>query len=71
MSDLTTLDPRDLYHAPHLMGPTVHRIEKVLEAAAALERWDDFDKAMDVLIDCQKVILQWWGDHVRGEGRPS
>lgn len=68
MSDLTTLDPRDLYHAPHLMGETVHRIEKVIEAAAALRRWDDFEKAVDVLIECQQVILEWWRDHVRGAG---
>lgn len=68
MSDLTTLDPRDLYHAPHLMGETVHRIEKVIEAAAALQRWDDFEKAMDFLIECQEVILQWWHDRVRSQG---
>ena len=30
MSEITRLDPRDLYHAPHLMGETVHRIEKVI-----------------------------------------
>jgi hypothetical protein len=71
MSDLTTLDPRDLYSAPHLMGETVHRIEAVIAAAAALERWDDLDKAIDFLIECQKVILQWWRDNVREGGRPS
>jgi ParB family chromosome partitioning protein len=71
MSDLTNLDPRDLYQQPHLMGEAVHRIEKVIEAAAALERWDDLDKAIDILIECQGVILEWWDDHVQpaGQGR--
>lgn len=68
VSDLTTLDPRDLYHMPHLMAPTVHRIEKVIEAAAALQRWDDLEKAVDFLIECQGVILGWWDDHVRPNG---
>ena len=58
MSELTTVDPRELYHAPHLMGETVHRIEKVIEAAAALERWEDLEKAIDFLIECQQVIVQ-------------
>jgi phage N-6-adenine-methyltransferase len=71
MSDLSTLDPRDLYNAPHLMGETVHRIEAVIAAAAALERWEDLDKAIDFLIECQKVILQWWRDNVREGGRPG
>jgi phage N-6-adenine-methyltransferase len=68
MSELTTLDPRDLYNAPHLMGETVHRIEKVIEAAAALERWDDLEKAVDFLIECQQVIVQWWDNHVQRPG---
>jgi phage N-6-adenine-methyltransferase len=71
MNELTTLDPRDLYHAPQLMAETVHRIEKVIEAAAALERWEDLEKAIDFLVECQKEILRWWKDHVQGEGRPS
>jgi phage N-6-adenine-methyltransferase len=71
MSDLTTLDPRDLYHKPHLMGETVHRIEKVIEAAAALRRWDDLEKAVDFLIECQQVIVGWWDDHVAERGRPA
>ena len=71
MSDLTTLDPRDLYHAPHLMGETVHRIEKVIEAAAALQRWDDLDKAVDFLIECQQVIVGWWDDNVQPNHRPA
>jgi phage N-6-adenine-methyltransferase len=69
MNELTTVDARELYHAPHLMGETVHRIEKVIEAAAALQRWDDLQKAIDFLIECQKVILRWWDDHVRQGGR--
>jgi len=68
MSELTTVDPRELYHAPHLMGETVHRIEKVIEAAAALERWEDLEKAIDFLIECQQVIVQWWDDHVQRPG---
>jgi phage N-6-adenine-methyltransferase len=68
LSELSTLNPRDLYNAPHLMGETVHRIEAVIAAAAALERWDDLDKAIDFLIECQKVILHWWRDNVRGPG---
>jgi hypothetical protein len=41
------------------------------EAAAALERWEDLDKAIDFLIGCQRVILQWWDDNVQEGGRPS
>lgn len=67
MNELSTLDPRDLYHAPHLMGETVRRVEKVIEAAAALGRWDDLEKAIDFLIECQQVILQWWDDNVRSQ----
>jgi hypothetical protein len=35
------------------------------------ERWDDLDKAIDFLIECQQVILRWWDDHVQpaGQGR--
>lgn len=70
MSDLTALDPRDLINQPHLMAPTIHRIEKVIEAAAALERWDELQKAIDFLIECQAVILAWWKANVP-LGRPK
>ena len=53
------------------MGETVHRIEAVIAAAAALERWDDLDKAVDFLIECQQVIVRWWDDHVAERGRPK
>lgn len=68
MSEITRIGLRDVYHQPHLMGETVHRIEKVIEAAAALQRWDDLEKAIDFLIECQQVILQWWKNHVRERG---
>ena len=71
MSELTRLDPRDLYQQPHLMGETVHRIEKVIEAAAALQRWDDLEKAIEFLIECQQIIVRWWDDHVAERGRPK
>ena len=40
-------------------------------AAAALQRWDGLNRAVDFLIECQKVILQWWHDRVHADGRPS
>lgn len=68
MSELTTLNPHDLYRAPHLMGETVHRIEAVIATAAALQRWDDLEKAIDFLIECQQEIVRWWDDHVDRPG---
>jgi len=68
MNNLTTLDPRELYHQPHLMGETVIRIEKVIETAAALERWEELRIAIDFLIDCQATILNFWKDHVQQQG---
>lgn len=70
MGDVIVRDPLDLYHAPHLMRNTVRSIEKVVETAAALERWDDLQTAIDFLIECQQVIVMWWDDHVRPDGRP-
>jgi hypothetical protein len=70
VSDLARLNPRDLYDAPHMMGEAIHRIEAVIAAAAALQRWDDLEKAVDFLIECPQVILRWWDDHVQ-DGRPK
>jgi phage N-6-adenine-methyltransferase len=53
------------------MAETVHRIEAVIAAAAALERWEDLEKAVDFLIECQQVIVRWWDDHVRSAGKPG
>jgi phage N-6-adenine-methyltransferase len=70
MSDLqiSVGNALDLYHAPQAMRRTVDNIEKIVDTAAALQRWEDLERAIDFLIECQQVILWWWDDHVRGPG---
>jgi hypothetical protein len=50
------------------MAEAVRGLQAVIDAAAALQRWDDLGKAIDFLIECEQVIVCWWDDHVRPAG---
>jgi len=41
-----------------------HALRQLANTAAALRRWEDMEKAIDILIQHQVEIVEWWNEHV-------
>jgi hypothetical protein len=69
MGELATLSPASAIRVnPRLAKPILRKLDKIIEIAAALQRWREMEEAIDFLIDCQREIVGWWDEHVRGPG---
>lgn len=51
--------------------PAIEEAERIIEIAAKMHRWDEMVRAIDVLIERQQVVVQWWHDHVQSNHRPA
>jgi hypothetical protein len=56
---------------PRMMKPAQNALRKIIATAAALQRWEELEKAVDVQIAHQKEFVGWWDDTVRAAHRPK
>jgi hypothetical protein len=71
VNNLATIAPRDLFARPELIRPALAVAADLAAVAAKLQRWPEMEQAVDVLIERQQAIIDWWAFQVRGGGRPS
>jgi len=53
---------------PKTMKPTQNALRKIIATAAALQRWEELEKAVDVQIEHQQEFVAWWQDNVQRPG---
>jgi len=68
-SEMATLPPAGSIRAnPKAMKPTQNALRQIIAAAAALQRWEELEKAIDVQIEHQLEFCSWW---LRNVQRPK
>ena len=53
---------------PRMMKPAQNALRKIIATAAALQRWEELEKAVDVQIEHQQEFVAWWQDNVQRPG---
>jgi hypothetical protein len=68
MNDLSPIDTADLLSRPSLLRPAAEQAAYAARLAAKTTDWPELRLAVDVLIQRQRAIVQWWDNNVRPAG---
>lgn len=66
--DLASITTAELNRHPGLIADAIDVAQQLARTAALMQRWPEMERAIDALIERQKLIVSWWVESVRPAG---